>query len=69
MMHCPHLLHGDNSCDVIAPRFTPSEFEIDEYCATEQHLRCPLYQDYLLKAVSGFLKPRSVPEAKLVKIK
>jgi hypothetical protein len=68
-MHCPHLLHDDNSCDVIAPRYSPSEFEVDEYCATEQHLRCPLYQDYLLKAVSGFLKPRSIPEAKLVKIK
>jgi hypothetical protein len=68
-MHCPHLLHIDNSCDVIRPRYTPSEFEVDEYCATEQHLRCPLYHDYLLKAVSAFLKPRSVPEAKLVKIK
>lgn len=68
-MHCPHLLHIDNSCDVISPRYTPSEFEVDEYCATDQHLRCPLYQDYLLKAVSVFLKQRSVSETKLVKIK
>jgi hypothetical protein len=68
-MHCPHLLHIDNSCDVKVPRYAPSEFEVDEYCATEQHLRCPLYQDYLLKAVSSFLRPRSVPEARLIQIK
>jgi len=68
-MHCPHMIHHDNSCDVVEPRYTPSEFETDEYCATEQHLRCPLYQDYLLKAISSFLRPRSVPEAKLTQIK
>jgi len=68
-MHCPHLLHVDNSCDVTIPKYAPSEFEVDEYCATEQHLRCPLYQDYLLRAVSLFLKPKLMPEAKLINIK
>jgi len=68
-MHCPHLIHADNSCDVVEPRYTPSEFETDEYCATEQHLRCPLYQDYLLSAVSLFLKPKAVSDVKLIKIK
>jgi hypothetical protein len=68
-MHCPHLSHNDNSCDAVQPRYNPSEFEVDEYCATEQHRRCPLYHDHLLAAVSRFLKPKAVPEAKLIKIK
>ncbi|HTN44572.1 MAG TPA: hypothetical protein VMN77_12335 [Nitrospiria bacterium] len=70
-MHCPHMIHHDNSCDVVEPRYSPSEFETDEYCATEQHLRCPLYQDYLLKAIGSFLslRPRTAPQAKLIDIK
>jgi hypothetical protein len=68
-MHCPHLIHRDHTCDVTEPQYNPSEFEIDEYCATEQHLRCPLYQEYLLKAVSTFLRTGHAPEAKLIEIK
>lgn len=77
-MHCPYLIHNDDSCEVVEPRYNPSEFEVDEYCATEQHLRCPLYHNHVLKAVSMFLEPKAVeavsmflkqkavPEAKLI---
>jgi len=68
-MHCPHLLHIDNSCDVFVPKYAPSEFEVDEYCATEQHLRCPLYRDYLLRAVGQFLRPRPDSDAKVIHTK
>jgi hypothetical protein len=68
-MHCPHLQHNGNTCDAVEPQYNPSEFGVDEYCATEQHLRCPLYQDHLLDAVSMFLKPKAVTEATLIKIK
>jgi len=68
-MHCPYLLHNDSSCDAVEPRYNPSEFEVDEYCATEQHLRCPLYHNHVLEAVSMFLKQKAAPEAELIKIK
>jgi hypothetical protein len=81
-MHCPYLQHNDNLCNAVEPQFSPSEFEVDEYCATEQHLRCPLYRDHLLNAVSMFLDPKAVeavtmflkpkaaaPDARLLKIK
>jgi hypothetical protein len=68
-MHCPYLQHNDNSCDAVEPQYNPSEFEVDEYCATEHHLRCPLYQEHLIHAVSMFLKPRATPESRLIKTK
>jgi len=66
-MHCPYLQHNDNSCDAVEPKYSPSEFEVDEYCATEQHLRCPLYQEHLLNVVSTFLKPKATLDARLIK--
>jgi len=67
-MHCPHLVHLDSSCDVVEPRYYPSDFEADEYCATEQHLRCPLYHNYLLNAASQFIKARTASEARLTRV-
>jgi len=67
-MHCPYLIHIDNSCDAVGPRYKPSEFEVDQCCATEQHLRCPLYRGQVLNATSMFLKPSAMPEAKMIKI-
>jgi len=67
-MHCPHLTHDDSSCEAIEPRYNPSEFEVDEYCATEQHLLCPLYHNYLLSAASLFIKARTVSEARLIQV-
>jgi len=67
-MHCPYLIHNDSSCEAVEPRYNPSEFEVDEYCATEQHLRCQLYRDHILIAMRGFLKPRAVPEATMIKV-
>lgn len=44
-MHCPYLCHTDESCEAIEPRYTSSEFEVDEYCATLEHRRCPFFRD------------------------
>jgi len=49
-MHCPYLLHKDDGCEAVKTRFSPSEFELDEYCTTEKHLRCPLYRNQVLGA-------------------
>jgi hypothetical protein len=68
-MHCPHLLHDTDRCEAVKPRFSPSEFELDEYCATEQHLRCPVFRNHPVEAVGRFPQPGRVPEAKLFQIK
>jgi hypothetical protein len=47
-MHCPCLLHNDDRCEAVQPRFRPSEFDLDESCTTEKHLRCPLYRSHFL---------------------
>jgi hypothetical protein len=66
-MHCPYLQHIDNGCNAVKPRYNPSEFEVDEYCATEKHLHCPLYREYILKAVNMFSKTKVVSETGLIK--
>ncbi len=68
-MHCPHLLHDSDRCEAVKPRFSPSEFELDEYCATEQHLRCLHYRNHHVEAVGMFFQPGCVPEARLIESK
>jgi hypothetical protein len=68
-MHCPYLEHSDNSCHVVKPQYKPSEFEVDEYCATEKHLHCPLYHKHILKAINMFIKTKPVSDAELIRMK
>lgn len=44
MMKCPHLVsHIVCSCKAGGRPYVPSLFELDEYCRTERHSRCPFY--------------------------
>ena len=43
-MHCPYLAHNNDGCEAADPHFSPSEFALDEICATDRHRRCPLYR-------------------------
>lgn len=44
MMKCPHLVSlMVCSCKAGDRPYVPSLFELDEYCRTERHSRCPFY--------------------------
>ena len=44
-MKCAHLstARAIISCRALRIRYLPSEFEIEEYCRTNEHRKCPLY--------------------------
>jgi hypothetical protein len=45
---CPFLIEFESreytaECHATERSFEPSTFELEEYCITERHRRCPLY--------------------------
>jgi hypothetical protein len=41
-MKCPHLIKGVIcSCEVLDNQYIPSLFELQEYCRTRHHRKCP----------------------------
>jgi hypothetical protein len=43
-MKCPYLLKWVKlSCKALNKRYTPSQFELEEYCETKEHRKCPFY--------------------------
>jgi hypothetical protein len=56
-MHCPYLCHRVDECHAVEPSYRPSEFQLDEYCATEMHQRCPYFRKQALLS----LAPATIP--------
>jgi hypothetical protein len=43
---CPHLADWKfKSCDAPEIPYTPSQFQLQEYCSNISHIKCPLYLD------------------------
>jgi hypothetical protein len=43
-MKCPHLLKWSiSSCKALDKPYVPSLFELEEYCRTKDHRKCPFY--------------------------
>ena len=43
-MKCPHLIKWViSSCKALERPYTPSLFELDEYCMKREHRKCPFY--------------------------
>ncbi|MHB8883333.1 MAG: hypothetical protein ACYC69_17720 [Thermodesulfovibrionales bacterium] len=43
-MKCPHLITCSvAACKATGKPYVPSLFELDEYCRTHSHSRCPFY--------------------------
>jgi hypothetical protein len=47
-LKCPFLIESESrestaECHATERSFEPSSFELEEYCITERHRRCPLY--------------------------
>jgi hypothetical protein len=44
-MKCAHLTisRAIRFCAALRNRYLPSQFEIEEYCKTSDHRKCPLY--------------------------
>jgi hypothetical protein len=43
-MKCPHLVKWViSSCKALESPYTPSLFELDEYCTKKDHRKCPFY--------------------------
>ena len=44
-MKCCHLstARAVISCKALRMRYQPSEFEVEEYCKTNNHRKCPFY--------------------------
>lgn len=41
---CPHLIKWLTSiCRAVDKHYTPSSFQVQEYCRTKNHLKCPFY--------------------------
>lgn len=56
-MHCPYLCHTVDECHAVEPSYRPSEFQLDEYCATEAHRRCPYFRKQELLPVGLIMRP------------
>jgi hypothetical protein len=41
-MKCPHLNVRIQSCRANRASYSPSEFQIEEYCTNASHRKCPL---------------------------
>ena len=49
-MKCPHLMKWVRaSCKAFEIPYTPSMFELEEYCRTKDHRKCPLYLKDILR--------------------
>ena len=45
-MKCPHLADWlKKVCDACKKPYTPSSFQLSEYCKSYFHSKCPLYLD------------------------
>ncbi len=43
-MQCPHLLKWTvSACKAVERPYVPSLFELEEYCRTMDHRKCPFY--------------------------
>jgi hypothetical protein len=43
-MKCPHLIKWVvSSCKAPEKTYIPSPFELEEYCMTKEHRKCPFY--------------------------
>lgn len=43
-MKCPHLIKWViSSCKAVDRPYVPSLFELEEYCRTRSHRKCPFY--------------------------
>jgi hypothetical protein len=43
-MKCPHLMKWvRSSCKAFERPYTPSMFELEEYCRRKEHRKCPFY--------------------------
>lgn len=43
-MKCPHLLKWMVSCEALEGPYVPSMFELEEYCRTRSHMKCPFFR-------------------------
>ena len=49
-MKCPHLLKWSiSSCKALGKPYVPSLFELEEYCRTKEHRKCPFYLKDVIK--------------------
>lgn len=50
-MECPYLEPGrlTSTCKASISRMVPSITETEEYCATEEHYRCPMLLSHVLR--------------------
>jgi hypothetical protein len=45
-MKCPHLADWMyKSCEASIKPYTPSQFQLTEYCKGDAHIKCPFYLD------------------------
>ena len=42
-MKCPNLNHSVPVCKSFDEGYTPSTFQLEEYCRTEAYKRCPFF--------------------------
>lgn len=44
-MKCTHLIinRGISACSSLEKPYVPSLFELEEYCRTNEHRKCPFY--------------------------
>jgi len=44
IMKCPHLMKWVAPfCKALDRPYVPSQFELEEYCKTKEHRKCPFY--------------------------
>lgn len=49
-MRCPHLFKWTVSyCKAVDRPYAPSLFELEEYCKTRDHRKCPFYLRDVIK--------------------
>ena len=50
-MKCPHLIKWViSSCKALDRPYVPSLFELEEYCRTKGHRKCPFYLGDVVRA-------------------
>lgn len=50
-MKCPHLIKWViSSCKALDRPYVPSLFELEEYCRTRGHRKCPFYLKDVVRA-------------------
>lgn len=48
-MKCPYLEAGRHICNASLTHMAPGVFEVNTYCTTEEHYRCPMLLAYILR--------------------